>query len=204
MTDAVLKVSNIGLGNEILVSDGARCIDSEVVVRGNGNSLRLSDGCVLNKASILIDGNENEIFFDRSVSFSGRIIIKLSAGNSLSIGAGTTVGGANIICGESTSIRIGKACMLSWGIEIRSTDSHGIYDLGSGHRVNEASRIEIGDRVWIGAHATVLSGASIGNDSVVGIRAVVAGGDFEGNSVLVGVPARVVRRGIRWERELLG
>ncbi|ONK09643.1 acyltransferase [Streptomyces sp. MP131-18] len=52
--------------------------------------------------------------------------------------------------------------------------------------------IEIGDDVWIGSHAVVLDGVSIGAHCVVGAGAVVTG-DLPEWSVAAGNPARVLR-----------
>lgn len=52
--------------------------------------------------------------------------------------------------------------------------------------------IHIGDRVWIGSNATVLSGVTIGENSVVAAGAVVTK-DVPKNCIVGGVPARVIR-----------
>jgi acetyltransferase-like isoleucine patch superfamily enzyme len=51
--------------------------------------------------------------------------------------------------------------------------------------------IEIGDDVWIGYGATVLSRTKIGRGAVVGVRAVVTR-DVPPYAIVVGTPARVV------------
>lgn len=53
------------------------------------------------------------------------------------------------------------------------------------------SRIEIGDDVWIGFRATVLSGVRIGEGAVVAAGALVIR-DVEPFSIVAGVPAKVV------------
>jgi acetyltransferase-like isoleucine patch superfamily enzyme len=52
--------------------------------------------------------------------------------------------------------------------------------------------IRIGDDVWIGVGAVVLSGVSIGSGAVIGAGAVVAS-DIPDGAIATGVPARVVR-----------
>jgi acetyltransferase-like isoleucine patch superfamily enzyme len=58
------------------------------------------------------------------------------------------------------------------------------------------SPVEIGEDVWIGAHAVVLPGVRIGSGAVVGAGAVV-NRDVPPNTIVGGVPARVIgdRRG---------
>ena len=60
--------------------------------------------------------------------------------------------------------------------------------------------IRIGNDVWIGAHATVLSGVTIGDGAVVGACAVVAK-DVPPYAVVVGNPARVVK--FRFEDDVI-
>lgn len=54
------------------------------------------------------------------------------------------------------------------------------------------SPISIGNNVWLGAHACVLQGVTIGDGSVVGAGAVVTR-DIPAHSLAVGVPAKVIR-----------
>ena len=52
--------------------------------------------------------------------------------------------------------------------------------------------IEVGDRVFIGAAATLLPGVTVGERSVIGAGAVVAG-DVAAGTVVAGVPARPIK-----------
>lgn len=56
-----------------------------------------------------------------------------------------------------------------------------------------AKPIKIGNRVWIGIAATVLSGVTIGENAIVGSGSVVTH-DVEPNTVVAGNPARVIKR----------
>ena len=53
--------------------------------------------------------------------------------------------------------------------------------------------IRIGNNVWIGSHACVLSGVTIGDGAVIGANSVVTS-NIEPYSVAVGVPAKVIKR----------
>jgi hypothetical protein len=57
----------------------------------------------------------------------------------------------------------------------------------------------IGDRVWIGCGATVLSGVSIGDGAVVGAASVVTA-DVPAGVVVAGTPARVIHEGVSWNQ----
>jgi maltose O-acetyltransferase len=56
-----------------------------------------------------------------------------------------------------------------------------------------ASPVTIGDDCWIGGHATINPGVTLGNNVVVASGAVVTR-SFGDDVVLAGVPARVIRR----------
>ena len=53
--------------------------------------------------------------------------------------------------------------------------------------------IAIGKNVWIGAHATVLAGVTIGDNAVIAAGAVV-NRDIPADTVAAGVPAKVIRK----------
>lgn len=56
-----------------------------------------------------------------------------------------------------------------------------------------AAPIAIGKNVWIGAHATVLAGVTIGDNAVIAAGAVV-NRDIPADTVAAGVPAKVIRK----------
>lgn len=52
--------------------------------------------------------------------------------------------------------------------------------------------IHIGNCVWIGAHATILSGVTIGDNAIIAAGAVV-NKDVPANAVVGGVPAKIIK-----------
>lgn len=52
--------------------------------------------------------------------------------------------------------------------------------------------VHIGSNVWIGSHATILPGVTIGDDAVIGAGAVVTK-NVEARTVVAGVPARFIK-----------
>jgi acetyltransferase-like isoleucine patch superfamily enzyme len=102
--------------------------------------------------------------------------------------------GLGINCGAE--IEIGSDCLVSWDVHIMDTDFHQIVHLG-GQRPNKCRPIKIGDRVWIGARATILKGAQIGSDSVVAAGSVVTK-SFPPRSLIAGNPARFMKQIDGW------
>ena len=68
-------------------------------------------------------------------------------------------------------IVIGNSVMIANGAYITDSDWHGIYDRTA--RDPRVTPVHIGDNAWIGDHATVLKGVTVGENSVVAARAVV-------------------------------
>lgn len=87
-------------------------------------------------------------------------------------------------------ITIGDSCMFANGAYITDSDWHGIYDRVGRDQANLP--INIADNVWVGDHATILKGVSIGENSIVAAGAVVTK-DVEANTVVAGNPAKKIR-----------
>lgn len=90
----------------------------------------------------------------------------------------------------SDKIHIGDGCMFANGAYITDSDWHGIYDRI--HRDPEIRPVIIGNNVWVGDHAIVLKGVSIGDNSIVAAGAVVTK-DVPTNVIVAGNPARIVK-----------
>jgi acetyltransferase-like isoleucine patch superfamily enzyme len=90
----------------------------------------------------------------------------------------------------SDDIVLGDGCMLANGAYITDSDWHGLYDRVE--RAAEPTPVRLGDNVWVGDHATVLKGVTIGDNSVVAARAVVTS-DVPADVVVAGNPAKVVK-----------
>ncbi|MFP4477390.1 MAG: acyltransferase [Desulfatibacillaceae bacterium] len=87
-------------------------------------------------------------------------------------------------------ITIGSGTMMAQGSYITDADWHGIYDRCL--PVGQAAPVSIGENCWIGDHAIVCKGVTVGDNSIVGAGSVVVR-DIPPNCVAVGNPARVVR-----------
>ncbi|RVJ03379.1 acyltransferase [Sinorhizobium medicae] len=178
--------------------------NSSITVKGENSSVAISGGGMYRGAKILVESDNSSVIIEEGVIFTGSIFLKGKAPNTVKIGRGSTFGSVNIICSEGSSFSCGSDCMFAWAIEVRTTDSHGIFDLATGERVNAPEDISIGNHVWVAAKATLAKGTTIGDGCVVGMNSFCNRDYAVENSIIVGNPARVARSGIRWERPLLG
>ena len=109
----------------------------------------------------------------------------------ITIGAGTYINRHTMV-DASKSIRIGEHCMIGPFVYITDHD----HTVGSdGRPASGELRVrptDIGNRCWIGAHASVLKGVKIGDGAVVGAGSVVTKNVAPGD-VVAGNPARVIR-----------
>ena len=172
-------------------------------MRGNDNRIQIADGCHLRGVRFFIRGDHNVVTLATGVAFRRGGVLWLEDGDcALSIGAHTTVENAHLAVTEPGSrIDIGARCMLATDIEVRTGDSHAIYDIETGTRINPAQSVVIGDDVWIAARATILKGVTVPAGTVIGTGAVVVTSPVRGHAIVAGFPAREVRAGVRWARE---
>lgn len=113
--------------------------------------------------------------------------LEVGAGGRLTIGSGTYLNrNTEVIAWKD--VAIGRDCMIGWDVLIMDTDQHPIPGRGLDNRA-----VRIGDRVWIGARATVLKGVTIGDGAVVGACAVVTH-DVPSGGFVAGSPARTITR----------
>lgn len=95
------------------------------------------------------------------------------------IGGGCIVAhGIGLVIGGRTVI--GEDCTLLHGVTLGEV------------RFDELDCPRVGDRVTIGAGASVLGGITVGDDAVIGAGAVVLA-DVPAGAAVAGVPARIIR-----------
>ena len=118
--------------------------------------------------------------------------IPKTAGGSIQIGSGTSIG-RDVVISSASEITIGEECLFSFRVSIIDHDHEfikGISPVSSeiGHR----KTIHIGNRTFVGANTTILKGTRIGNDCIIGANSLVSG-EFPDNTIVGGVPARIIR-----------
>ena len=125
-----------------------------------------------------------------SLGSVGADVILVNAEN-IQIGRDSYVNGGFLIASPNARIIIGKDCMISYGVHLR-TDMHR-HDLSSPTPMRlqgySEADIVICDNVWIGFGAQIMSGVTVGSNSIIAAGAVVTK-DVPSGEVWGGVPAR--------------
>lgn len=90
---------------------------------------------------------------------------------------------------DQGGIVLGDGCMIGHNV-VLATINHDLCP--AENRKNHYAPIKIGNHVWIGSNATVLSGVTIGDWAVVAAGAVVTK-DVPSLTVVGGVPAKIIK-----------
>lgn len=175
-----------------------------ISIEGWNNRLIVEDCVRLINTRISIKGNNNCIYIHKGVVFSegGRIRIE-DDGSRLEIGDNSTMINVFFSLAESTKLLIGRDCLFSADVVVRTSDSHSIIDCLDETRLNCGKDVIIGDNVWIANGVSVLKGSEIGNWNIVGTHSVVSKIVTSKNCLVVGNPARVVKTNVKWKYERL-
>ena len=109
------------------------------------------------------------------------------------IGSNSYINGGYIMAGKNSVIKIGENCLISFNVHIR-TDMHNYLDkctniIDQGHTEKD---IVIGNGVWVGFGAQIMSGIKIGDGAVIAAGSIVTK-DVPNYAVVAGVPARIIK-----------
>ena len=105
------------------------------------------------------------------------------------IGEHTWVGPFTLLDGGG-GLKIGRYCSISTGCQLLTHDTVR-WSLSGGKMQSEYARTCVGDCCFLGSHAIVTKGVSIGNHCLIAAGAVVTG-DIEDFSIAAGAPARAI------------
>jgi acetyltransferase-like isoleucine patch superfamily enzyme len=198
-----------GDNNRIIVEDDCRVTNQKICIYGDNNTVLIRNGSKLrgvpgkvDEQCILIKGSQSKVLIGKRVRLQGELVLK-GVSKEINIGDFSTLGNVYFLVAENTNLNIGKDCMFSHGISVRTSDSHSIINSKTGKRTNYAKDIVIGDHVWIGMNVLLTRGAIIPTGCVVATGAVVTKPFHGENCSIGGIPARVLSENITWDRRLL-
>ena len=167
-----------------------------------------TDGYVEIHEPIKVSGNvkifcgTNGKFILGKNCYFGKLSAYVGNNNTLTIGNKTTAENLfiSMYTAQNQTVKIGEDCMISWPVQIRTNDSHTIYDINSGEILNPCADIDVGNHVWIGQGAIILKGAKIPSNCIVGAKSLVNKKFEEENCIIAGIPAKIIKRGVNWDR----
>lgn len=110
---------------------------------------------------------------------------------SLSIGPNSFIGTGSIIV-AAKRVAIGRDALIAAYATIRDQDHRLEGKMPYNRQGLVTAPVHIGDNVWIGTKASVLSGVTVGNDAVVGAHALVIR-DVDALTIVGGVPAKFLK-----------
>lgn len=199
------KLNIHGENNSITLEDFAQLKNSSISIFGDNNTVIIGKHSIFTNAKISIMANNSVLKIgERCENIHGDITFNLeNNGTKITVGDNTHFyyGSINISAQESNKIiNIGKDCVISHHVDIKTSDSHSILDKETGKRINYGKDIVIGNHVWIAPHVTILKGSVIQDDSIIGTRSVVTK-PFSKNGVIVGIPAKLIKENVTWTTE---
>lgn len=168
---------------------------------GKNNKISVADKCKLSGSEILIVGNNNTVIIDENAYINTTVLTLIGDNNLIHIGKHTSINKLGEVAAlEGTKVEIGEDCMISSEVQIRSGDSHPIFN-SDNEIVNHAKNIFIGNHVWLGVRVMCLKGTHIEDGSIVGAMSLVSGQFENKNAILAGIPAREKKTGFTWARD---
>ena len=131
---------------------------------------------------------EGENAVPEGCSFSGKI----------KLGFRTTLGINNMFFGN---ISIGKYCQIGANVAFHATNHPTSYMTSYINqrlfnnlvKLKNENAIQVGNDVWVGHGAIILSGVEIGNGAIIGAGSIVTK-DVEPYSIVVGNPAKSIKK----------
>lgn len=188
--------------NQIFSGSDTKYDAKMLVVNGKNNRVHLGNHSDLMAFGLNIKGNGNVVVIGDNCTLKGRASISRGSKHTLRIGAGTTFQNVNLYVGEGKSITIGEDCMFSARIEIRTTDSHPVFNIDTGKRLNNPGSVVIGDHVWLGKDVIVSKGVALASNMIVGAKSFVNRSFEDSFIAIAGVPAKKVKDRVNWARDL--
>jgi acetyltransferase-like isoleucine patch superfamily enzyme len=143
----------------------------------------------------VVDIHENGILYiEHQVYINKGCKVMIGSNASLKIGSRSYINeNSRIQCRKE--ITIGKDCAISWNCDIMDTDEHLL--IIDDRRVNDDSKVTIGNKVWIGCKSTILKGSKIHDNCIIGANSLVRG-QLKSNTIYAGNPIIEIKQFETW------
>ncbi|KAA5597168.1 acyltransferase [Blastochloris sulfoviridis] len=150
----------------------------------------IGEGAIISAGTSLLRYPQNITLGAHAIVKQGAHLCPCRAAARVTVGARTTVGFYTLIY-ASAEVRIGDDCMIAPFVHIVDSDHGTRRGQLMNRQANVAAPITIGSDVWIGTHAVILKGVTIGDGAVVAAGAVVRE-DVPANTIVGGTPAKII------------
>lgn len=174
-------------------------------IKGKNNYIKIGKNSVLNNSLIRICGKNNKLIIGENCVFGPGCSFWLEGNDvEITIGSNTT---CTRLCQfnaqeDNSIIEVGEDCMFANTINVRTSDSHPIFDKNK-VRINNAKNVKIGNHVWCCPDVKILKGVVIPDGTIIGSNSVVTKSVEKTNSLIVGIPAKTVKTDVFWSRDSL-
>lgn len=164
-------------------------------LRTAGHQARLMQPTLfLGKGTVKIGADVQFGYFPSPEFLTGACHVEARAASArIEIGDGCFINNGFTAIAETTSIVIGKRCLVGPGVVVFDSDFHGMR-INERNDTNAIARapVHIGDDVFIGTRAIILKGVSIGDGAVIAAGSVAVR-SIPGGVIAGGNPARVLK-----------
>lgn len=157
---------------------GVSISPSALILEGENSRLEIGQGSIIGPYTVL------DLQNDRNATVAVTSVLRIGQRTAINEFNNIRVGGGEII--------IGNGCMISQYVSIIATN----HSIERGTWIQDQpwditkNKIWIGDDVWIGTHAIILPGVTIGNGSIIAAGAVVTSNVPE-YAIVAGIPAGI-------------
>ncbi|MBO5443173.1 MAG: acyltransferase [Alphaproteobacteria bacterium] len=190
-------------GEKHLLSSNEGVPGLDIVINGNNNSIAIEAPNSFTDTLINIKGDNCTFSCGSSDVRYQEAVFLLQNSNFVKIGR-------NVLCSpgfrlyakekQNSGITIGDDCFFAVNTLIRNGDGHTLLDQNTGEILNEPEEIVLGSHIWVTSNCTILKGSYIADNCVVAAGSLINKKFEEEGCLLAGTPAKIIRRGINWDR----
>ena len=182
----------------ISIHPSVKLVNCEINSFGKNHTLIIDEGVSLCNVKFRFEGSGSTVHIKTNTIIQQNALFWLENNTSITIGSGSRIESVHIAALENKKVIIGDGCLFASDIEIRTSDSHFIYEKGTTNRINHPSDVIIGNKVWVCAYCKIMKGVNIEDNCVIGSSSLVNKSFKESNVIIAGVPAKIIKRDIEW------
>jgi len=178
-------------GKRVQIGKNFQCDTFPDVMLTQNGTVQIGDNVLFRRNVELRAHNDGHVHIASNVRIDRGVRILAANKAEITIETGARIGLYTVLNGGD-SITIGEKCLIS-GYVYLQTSMHRYKGEGSIQEQGyDHAPVILEEDVWLGAHAVVLPGVTLGRGSIVGSNAVV-NKSSENGDILGGVPAKILK-----------